>query len=137
MLFYNPAQKVDVRPLHPSPSHMATLGNLYFARVDPMFKVLHRPTTLSLIYSTAQNYNACSPSQEALLFSVYYAAVSTALDDRCLSAFGQSRAELLARFNQGLQQSLANADFLNSTEITTLQAFVIYIVSDLHLVPPL
>ena len=129
MLFYNPSQKFDIRSLRPSPSQMATLGNAYFTRVDPVFKVLHRPSTLSLLYSTAQDYSSCSPSQEALLFSIYYIAVTATPDEDCESKFGRPRCELLTRFNSGFHQALANADFLNTTELSTLQAFVIYIVS--------
>lgn len=107
------------------------LCTVYFQNVDPVFKVLHRPTVQVSISAAADNLNAgpLDAAQEALMFSIYFAATTSMTQEQCQAHLGQDREKLLAQFKYGAETALANAHFLISTELKSLVAFVIYVVS--------
>lgn len=120
----------DLRALHPSPPQIAMLCDVYFSRIDPIFKVLHRPTVKASILTAAhgQGRLASGGDQEALMFAMYLAAVTSMSQDECVNCLHMDRQSLLIRYRYGSEAALTNVDFLNSMELVTLQAFVIYLV---------
>ena len=72
-------------------------------------------------------------SLEAGAFALYFAVVNGISSQECLEHFGEDKQILLERYKRNTEVALVNADFLNSLELTTLQAFIIYIVSTSHL----
>lgn len=121
----------DLRSLHPFAPGIAFLCTTYFQNVDPVFKVLHRPTVQVAVSAAADSLNAgpLEPAQEALMFAMYFAAVTSLTPEQCQTNIGQDRDKLLAQFKYGAETALANAHFLSSTELKSLVAFVIYVVS--------
>jgi hypothetical protein len=71
---------VDLRPLHPLPSQIPFIWQVYSENVDPILKIVHMPTMNKLIKDLRHNLDSLTPSTEALMFSVYYAAI-TSLDE--------------------------------------------------------
>ena len=108
---------------------MTALGNLYFTRVDPLFKVLHRPSTLSFIYAATRDKKSITRGQEALLFAIYFASITSLSDSECLQNLGQPKTSLVKQYRGGIETALANANFLDTNEIVVLQALLIYLVS--------
>jgi hypothetical protein len=53
--------------------------------------------------------------------------VNSVAVEQCLQEFGQPQAVLSAHYRSALEQALARAKFLESTDITLLQAYLIYI----------
>ena len=121
----------DLPSLHPSAAHMALLCDLYSHNVDPMFKVLHIPTLRKMVMKAASNMQSVPSGNyvEALLFSVYYAAITSLTHEQCREYFHDYRDSLLARHRAGTEIALVNADLLNTTELGTIQALSIFIVS--------
>ena len=66
---------------------------------------------------------------EALLFAMYYAAVTSLTEEECLQNFDDARSSLLARYRSATESALSNADLLSTKEIGTLQALAIFLVS--------
>ena len=128
-MFYEPNQKVDLLSLHPTPAHMMALANFYFTRFDPVFKLLHRPSTLSFIYAMARDSSSMTRAQEALLFAIYFAAVTSVTEQECIKDFGEEKTTLVKRYRKGVETAFPNANFLETTDMTVLQALVIYLVS--------
>jgi len=132
MLFgSSPLPSAELRLLHPSPSNMSTLCDLYIKNCDPMFKVLHTPSLRNLVaHATSNVQNIPSGNYvEALLFALYYAAITSLTQEECLQWFQDGRDRLLARYRTGTETSLANADMMNTKEMGTLQALLIFLVS--------
>ncbi|KAI9794244.1 MAG: hypothetical protein M1816_006170 [Peltula sp. TS41687] len=129
-LFSSDAGTTDLRSFHPPSSQMRLLCDIFFSRVDPHFKVLHRPTVKACILAAAENRNLLDSGggQEALVFAIYFAAITSMTQDECINYFGIDRQSLLVRYKCGCETALANTDFLNSMELSTLQAFVIYLM---------
>lgn len=133
-VFSGDIEATDLRWLHPPGPQIRTLSEIYWDRVDPIYKVLHRPTTEPLLLAVAQE-SACIPKgagYEALLFAIYFAAVTSLTPDECLELLGKERANLAGQFRHCCEISLANADFLNSTDMQVLQAFSLYLVSEFY-----
>ena len=128
--------------LHPFPGHVSTLGEVYFARVDPVFRVLYRPAGKALLAAAAVgeslggNGRLQEKGKEALLFAMYFAAVTSLTDEDCSQLFQQERMKLAAQFKSGLESAMTQADLLNTVDLTLLQAFVLYLVRRLSLQLP-
>ena len=72
---------VDLRPLHPLPSQIPYIWQVYQENVDAIIKVLHVPTMSKMIRDLRNNMDALTPSTEALMFSIYYAAITSLEED--------------------------------------------------------
>lgn len=115
----------------PKPHQVYTFCDIYLANVDPIFKILHGPSLRRYLQENAAELD-CSPGPgglEALRFAIYYAAVTSMDNGECRHRIGEDRTVLLARYRMGTESALAKADFINTVELSTLQAFVIYLVS--------
>lgn len=132
-VFGNRGQITDLRSLHPSSPQIAIFVEIYFTNVDPLFKILHKPTCSAAVLAAADNLanGPIDNGLEAIMFTIYFTATTSLSEEQCLRLFGQQRDKLLAQFKYGTEAALANADFLSSLELITLQAFAIYLVSSI------
>lgn len=121
---------------HPPPTRMKALCDIYFRSVDPLMKILHRPTVEKAFDLCIANPadHLLSRTTEALFFAMYFGAVTSMQPDSCVKQLGEDRRLLSAQYKQAVEHALARADYLNSTSLETLQAFMIYSVSlsDIH-----
>ena len=117
----------------PSDAHMEILFRSFFANVDPICKILHRHTA----YTYLSNANALmNPSRrrfkfrslDAVTFAMYFAAISSMSSEECLLHLGEQKTDLVARHKCFAEKALVQANYLNTLEISTLQALTIYIV---------
>lgn len=106
------------------------LLTLYFYNVDPIFKVLHAPSVRGCLQQgrSYPGHGRGDPAVTALAFATYYCAVITIDDETCISHLGDDKATLRKKYRFAVEVSLAQADFVNSQSITTLQALVILLV---------
>ncbi|KAI1169969.1 hypothetical protein F4777DRAFT_584388 [Nemania sp. FL0916] len=115
---------------HPSPDAIRYLASVFFRNVDMHLKILHQPT-LSKALDNIANYpeleTELSPERTALLFAVYYAAVTSLTNAECNQHLGRSRADLSASFQAGIEQALNDASYLNNTQLEPLQALTLYV----------
>ena len=116
---------------HPPPSRMRVLCDIYFRNVDPLMKILHRPTVERTfnMYMVNPADRPLSRTTEALFFAMYFGAVTSVQPDSCLRQLGEDRRVLSVQYKQAVEHALARADYLSSTSLETLQAFMIYSVS--------
>ncbi|RMZ70936.1 C6 transcription factor [Pyrenophora seminiperda CCB06] len=96
------------------------LLGVYFSNVDPMVRVTHRPTMIRRFPS----YNRdAHPMAYATYFSAINALSPKAVEDK----FGESKEALLDRFQLGIEISLARENYLTTSDLEILQAFVIWL----------
>jgi len=119
--------------LHPGPSHILKLWQIYLANVNPLMKIIHRPTVHPIIVDATTDVEHVPRGPEALLFAIYTAAVLSMRDAECEVTFGESRSSLLARYRLGTRRSLTRAKLMGTSDLVVLQAFVIYLVSQIHI----
>lgn len=119
--------------LHPidSPALVAQLCHVYNLQVDPIVKILHRPTLNAYLVDSQKflGYDLRHPSPAALRAAVCYAAVVSMTEEQCQATFSYSKLKILPEFRNACDVALNRAGLLTTADITVLQAFVLYLVS--------
>ncbi|KAJ5720865.1 uncharacterized protein N7483_008799 [Penicillium malachiteum] len=131
------AQKVFRTPLSPikgsqfPPQTRRTLCDIYLSNVDPVFKVLHRPSLRAYLHDD-QPYLDYEPDHQApitLALAVYSAAVCTIDDSQCHFLFGMDQKSAFADLQRETEAALTRADFVTTNDLTVLQAYVISLLA--------
>jgi len=129
LLFETPKSDRELRQQYLRPEIIDILWDTYIRNVDPICKILHVPTFQKVIDLAKENINEVPKNELALLFSVYHFAITSMTTDVFERTFIQPRKYLLAKFRNLTQQALINVGFLRSSDLTTLQAYLQYLVS--------
>lgn len=87
------------------------------------------PSLQQHILNASGNLDSMPSELEALMFTIYCAAIRSLSDEEVLQGFGKSRTALLAQYQQASQSALIKAGLLKTSNMVVLQAFVIFIVS--------
>ncbi|KAL8874302.1 MAG: hypothetical protein Q9174_000342 [Haloplaca sp. 1 TL-2023] len=122
--------KINLRSLHPTPAQIEAMCSIYISNVDPINKILHKPTLRKFI-SGAKDHLDSMPGgskMQALMFAMYFAAITSLTPQECAAQCGEQKQQLLSRYRYGTEQALMQAELLNSMEMVTLQALVIYLI---------
>ncbi|MCJ1469143.1 hypothetical protein MMC07_007776 [Pseudocyphellaria aurata] len=117
----------DAQSHHPSRWHATQLWQAFVNNVDPIVKVLHVPTTQATIYAAINNPSSIEEDLNALLFSIYFAATTSLTSRVAVSLLGYDKSRALNHYKQGLEQSLAGANILDTPSMRSLQAMTIYL----------
>ena len=118
--------------LHPSPSQVFILWEVFKENVDPLVRILHRPTAKNILINASSNSENLPKAVEALLFSIYFGAVVSLTPSQCQSLLGDEKEKLVSRYRFAVEQAFARADFLNSWSLMVLQAFVFFLIVVRH-----
>lgn len=104
---------------------------IYLTQVDPLVKILHRPSIQAHLLEGEcyLKYEPWHPAPAALASAIYYAASCTVNQDTCLSCFGMDKVSLISKYQKESTAALERADYLLTDDLTVLQAFVISLVS--------
>ena len=129
MVFGTSTPRSNLRALHPHPSHIPLLWNAFQDNVTPLTKVLHNPSTKTLFLQASQKLDSVSRSVNALLFCVYLATVTSLSEQECMNMLGEPKTTLFTRYKYAAQKALLSANYLRSSDLMVLQAFVVYLVS--------
>jgi hypothetical protein len=103
----------------------------YFRAVHYMCRCVHRPTfeaQYTLFWSQISTGNEPIPSVQAIIFAAMFSAAISMTDDQVLKRFGASKNMLIDSLRTGTETSLAKANFLRTTKVDTMQAFIMYII---------
>jgi Fungal specific transcription factor domain/Fungal Zn(2)-Cys(6) binuclear cluster domain len=123
---------VKMRSFHPSPSQVFILWEVFKENVDPLVRVLHRPTAKNILINASGNTDGLSRPAEALLFAIYFGAVVSLTPDQCQSLLGETKDTLIKRYRFATEQALARAGFLNNSSLMLLQTFVFFLIFVRH-----
>ena len=119
----------NLRALHPQPVQIFRLWQTFLDNVNPLSKFFHAPTVQQLVLEAAGNLDNVSKGTEALMFAIYLSAVTSLSNVDCGTMLGEAKPKLLAKYNLGVQHALIRAGFLKSSDLTVLQAFVLFLVN--------
>lgn len=122
----------------PPPERLALTSNVvssrmcqvYLDQVDPVVKILHRPSLCRLMQHGGKylEYPDGHPSTLLLSASVCYAAVCSMADHQVNAILQVSKTSAVAELRAACEAALEKSTVLVTTEITVLQAFILYIV---------
>ncbi|KAK7995516.1 hypothetical protein PG990_014289 [Apiospora arundinis] len=114
--------------LHPLPSQVSYLLDVYSENVNFMAQAVHMPSVSKLAREMrSKGTSSLTPSNEALLFAIYYAAITSMEEEDVKANFGASKSDLNHRFRVGFETAVAKADFLNAPNLTLVQAFIAFL----------
>ena len=123
---------LDLRELHPSPSQIFILWEVFKENVDPVVRILHRPTAKTILMNAASSLDRVSKPAEALLFAIYFGAVVSLTPEQCRQLLDEDKEVLLKKYRFATEQALARADFLNSSSLMCLQALSFFLIFVRH-----
>jgi hypothetical protein len=108
------------------------LCQIYLEQVDPIIKILHRPSVEKWLLHGEQylDYPERHVAVDALRSAICYAAAASLADEQCRAMFQRSRSSGIAEDSRrACEAALERSGLLASPSITGLQAFVLYLVS--------
>lgn len=105
--------------LPPNQQHEAYL-NLYFSNVDPMVRITHKP---ALIRKFSQYIQDSHP----LAWAIFYSVVNSLAPATCMQKFGESKDDLLSKFELAVEISLARENYLTTSSLEVLQGLVLWL----------
>lgn len=132
--FFAPGiEKTSLMTYLPSRSMVDRLIAHYWEAVHLVAKAVHRPSFEKQLQKFWANVSAgIEPrvSFQAVVFAVLLSAIVSIPEHRVLPEFGVEKHSLVENFRSGTEAALARANFLRTTKLETLQAFVMYLVSN-------
>ncbi|RGP67101.1 hypothetical protein FSPOR_6157 [Fusarium sporotrichioides] len=111
----------------PLPSQIPFLLDVFEENINIIMYIVHMPTIRKMVRSSRGLTPSIDFKNQALLFSIYYAAITSMEDEDVVTNFGATKAELNLKFRRGLEQALAKADFLNDPDIVHVQSLTIFL----------
>jgi hypothetical protein len=119
----------SLEALHPPPPTSHILWTVYEKNVAPLVSILHKPTIHRLVRKAATNAGFLDPSDEALVFAVYFAAVASMKPEDCLKKGKTDQDTLIQHYRFATEQALARADSLNTRSLVVLQALMVFLTA--------
>ncbi|KAK8111930.1 Bikaverin cluster transcription factor bik5 [Apiospora kogelbergensis] len=119
---------VDLRKLHPLPSQIPFIWQIYTENVDPIVKILHVPTMGDVVRQVRADMKNLTPGLEALMFAIYYASITSMEENEVQINFNTDKTRLLDQYRFGTEQALAKANFVGTSDAMVVQALTLYIV---------
>ncbi|KAI6371844.1 hypothetical protein MCOR25_003872 [Pyricularia grisea] len=127
-LFGYRCSDLDLRKFHLPPSQIMFIWQVYCDNVNPVTKFLHVPSTHAMLLKAKDDLGNIDPSFEALMFGIYFGALTSMDETEVEMHFGATQAHMLQKYRYALEMALAKADFLTSTDLMTLQALVLFVM---------
>ncbi|KEQ79995.1 hypothetical protein M438DRAFT_359184 [Aureobasidium pullulans EXF-150] len=108
---------------------IARLVGVYFVQIDPILKMLHRPSVERLLLheETCLEISNKNSSADALQNAICYAAAGSMTDQQSRSLLGKSKLLLSEELCSACERSLVSANLISTSDMAVLQAFVLYL----------
>jgi hypothetical protein len=129
VLGLTPTSGSGIAHLHPSPENIYKLWGIFLENINPMTKIIHRPSLEKQLIKACQDLENIPRGLECLMFAIYTCAIGSMTEDDCEKAFGETRRSLFTRYRTGCRRALAKAKFLGTGDLMVCQSFVLYLVS--------
>jgi hypothetical protein len=103
----------------------------YYNAVHYVAKIVHRPTMeaqYSLFWSSIASGSEPIPSLQAILFAAMFSAAVSMTNEQVMRRLGTTKAALVDSLRSGTEMALSKANFLRTTKVDTMQAFVMYLI---------
>jgi hypothetical protein len=106
------------------------LLQIYTVQVDPILPILQCSGLWGLVTPGGRylDYPADHPVPRALGCAISYMTITTLSSDQCSQEFGSPRGLLLDTYRNLTKLALDRVDYMNTDDLTVLQAFVLFLV---------
>lgn len=108
----------------------SALCEVFLYRFSPIVKICHGPSIRALMCGQSYlDYTLGHPACKLLTSAICYGAIETLTDSECRQRFASGKDVLRQNYKASTETLLARADLLTTSDLTVLEAFLIYIVS--------
>ncbi|KAM7211144.1 Fungal specific transcription factor domain containing protein [Rhypophila decipiens] len=114
---------------HPTHVDAMVMWQVHATNVEPLYKVLHIPSVASMVETISKSPKTASKADDCLLFAIYHFAVFSMSEQECMEKLGQPSVSLRQRYHSAARQALVRASFLKTTDMTVLQALVLFLLA--------
>ena len=118
---------LSLRNFHPLSDQIPIYWDIFKTNVDPVIKLLHIPTYERLVSQATLDLDHVSKPFEILMFTIYFAAVTTLSTDDCILKLGLEKQAALRKYRFAVEQALSRAGFLNTQELVILQSMLLFL----------
>ncbi len=114
----------------PSPAQLQLCWYLYVDNVDPIVRILHKPTMQPLLAEAQRRaaFESLPPAAQALLLAVCFAAIRSLDADRCRALFSLDAVALRRLCQRAAERALVRAGLLETHDLRVLQAYALLLV---------
>lgn len=131
--FFFPGTNMNTRLMDYLPSNIAAdrLVTQYFQAVHYMCRCVHRPTfeaQYAMFWAQIATGTEPAPAIQAVMFAAMFSAAVSMNEGQVTQQFGTSRAALVDSLRSGTEFALAKANFLRTTRVDVMQAFIMYLI---------
>ncbi|ORY00294.1 fungal-specific transcription factor domain-domain-containing protein [Clohesyomyces aquaticus] len=100
--------------------HQDALLELFFTNVDPMIRIVHKPTL-------RRKFPTYIRDTSSIAFAVFYGTINALSPSDVEERFGETKDVLLRRYEQGVEISLARENYLTTSSLEVLQGFILWL----------
>lgn len=118
---------LSLRNFHPTSEQIPIYWAIFKTNVDPVMKLLHIPQYEKTIFQASLDLDHVSKPIEVLMFTIYFAAITTLSTDDCILQLGLEKQAALRKYRFAVEQALARAGFLNTQELVVLQSVLLFL----------
>lgn len=145
--FTEPSMKDLRKWAPPSADACLVLLGTFYSNVDPMTRIVHKPTLKRRLiqyidYTYGRDASSSDDGEllaahsgkdihtfEPLALAIFYSSINSLSAEDVLLQFSIEKEALLSQFQHGVQVALGRENFLTTSSIELLQAFVLLLVS--------
>lgn len=127
-LFPHATPKTHAAAANPPLGQILRLWKIYKQNVDPLVRVLHKPTIEQNINNLSLSEASLGSETRVLLLAICYSAVSSLAPSQARTEFAFDVQGYTASFRTAVEKALTDAQVLQTHDLRVLQAFVIYLV---------
>ncbi|KKA27748.1 hypothetical protein TD95_001269 [Thielaviopsis punctulata] len=117
----------DLQKFHPKGTDIPFLWEKYCANVEPAVKIVHIPTWSKVIGQAARGDLTLPVQNQAMLFAIYFSAITSLEDSEIDARFGREKSDLLTLYRFAFEQALAQANFLTVPDFTIINALTLFL----------
>lgn len=123
------ALEPSLHSYHPPLSQALTLLETFKESVIPLVRIFHLPTLIVTCWDVLGSPETSDCNTEALMFSIYYAAVISMSSEECERTLGLPRAVALKQKRFAVEQAIARSNLLNTESMILLQAVALFVTA--------
>lgn len=131
---YELETRVYRKPWVPTPIELETCWHIFVENVDPVVRILHKPTVRGLLDEAQQKGLEGLPRPStALLLAICFSAMVTLDPWRSKALFNADGNEAIQRCKHAVEHAMADAQLIQTHDIQVLQAFTLFLVGNLQI----
>lgn len=113
----------------PTPSQLELCWHIYVENVDPIVRILHKPSVRTMLLASQQKkFDELDTGSCALLLAICFAAVNSLDMPRCRALFEEDGLRMKLRCKRSAELAIAQARLVQTHNFQVLQAFTLYLV---------